>query len=494
MAAWIVCALCALVLLKPQEFVPALAALPLLYILFALAVVLGAADLIKGRLRLALAPHVPLALLFFVWGLGTTAVKRPDVVEAEAIRLAIVAAVFLIVAIGAASASGLRLLAWTLLASALVVTVVGIEQGRAPFGCMLGAPDDWEGKGELTPDGRPCETALDCREDAPVLDGNYRCERVGPLGTCSIGGRVRYRGSLADPNELSLAVAIALPFAFALFERRRAGPRDRGQGPAEPAAAGRGGVRAGLPILLTDGLLGRGSALLRALPVGALIAAVGAVVVMSKSRTGVIVLLVVLGMSFVRRAGAWGLVGGSLLGPPLLLLGGREGAEAESSSDERAELIREAFEMIRGTKGVGIGVGRFTDESWLGLTAHNSYVLAAAEAGLVGLLLFSLTVYLALKVPFIVWLRRSGSDGAARMAPAIAVSLSGAAVGIFFLSWSYKDVLYILLGASAALYSAARAEDPRLTIELSLRELVLVGAASMALLGVLYVGVRMRGV
>ncbi len=493
MAAWIVCALCALVLLKPQEFVPALAALPLLYILFALAVVLGAADMITGRLRLALAPHVPLALLFFAWGLVTTAAKKPDVVEAEAIRLAIVAAVFLIVAIGAASPSGLRLLAWTLLGCALVVTFVGIEQGRAPFGCMLGAPDDWEGKGELTPDGRPCETTLDCRKDAPVLDGNYRCERVGPLGTSSIGGRVRYRGSLADPNELSLAVAIALPFAFALFERRRAA-RAGGRDAADAAVHGGRGARAGLPILLTDGLLARGSALLRALPVSVLIAAVGAVVVMSKSRTGVIVLLVVLGMSFVRRAGAWGLVAGSLVGPPLLLLGGRDGAEAESSSDERAELIREAFEMIRGTKGIGVGVGQFTDESWIGLTAHNSYVLAAAEAGLVGLVLFSLTVYLALKVPFTVWLRRSGSEGAARMAPAIAVSLSGAAVGIFFLSWSYKDVLYILLGASAALYSAARAEDPRLSIKLSLREVVLVGAASMALLGALYVGVRLRGV
>ena len=94
---------------------------------------------------------------------------------------------------------------------------------------------------------------------------------------------------------------------------------------------------------------------------------------------------------------------------------------------------------MRTHKGFGLGAGQFSDESSMGLTAHNAYVLAAAEAGLVGLVLFSLALYLSLKVPVAVWLDARGGR-AGRFAPAIAVSMCGALVGILFLSWSYKDV------------------------------------------------------
>ncbi len=49
MAAWVVCALCALVLLKPQEVVTPLKAVPLLYILFALALVLVVVDVVRKK-------------------------------------------------------------------------------------------------------------------------------------------------------------------------------------------------------------------------------------------------------------------------------------------------------------------------------------------------------------------------------------------------------------------------------------------------------------
>ncbi len=40
------------------------------------------------------------------------------------------------------------------------------------------------------------------RIEAPVPDGNYTVrERPGPPAMSTIDGRVRYRGSLADPNE-----------------------------------------------------------------------------------------------------------------------------------------------------------------------------------------------------------------------------------------------------------------------------------------------------
>jgi hypothetical protein len=67
----------------------------------------------------------------------------------------------------------------------------------------------------------------------------------------------------------------------------------------------------------------------------------------------------------------------------------------------------------------------------------------------------------------------------------------GAMVGILFLSWAYKDVLYLLMGASAALASAAQGEDG-VRVRLSWKEAVLVPLAAFALLAVVYVGSRLH--
>ena len=491
MAAWIVCALCALVILKPQEFIPALAGLPLLYIAFVAAAVLVVFDVCWRRVRPALAPQLPFALAFFAWALLTTAVKVPAVVG-ERIPIFITATgVLLAMAVGAASTRGLTAFAVTFLACGIVVTAVALKQGSGPLVCMSAAPDDWMGTGELVADGRSCATDYDCYQNAPDPEGNYRCERQGPLGTATVRGRVRYRGSLADPNELSLMVGMTLPFAFALADRSRRRRREESLA-LRTSRVPR--LAPGVPVLLTDGLLARLGAALRAIPVGALVIAIAVMVVMTRSRTGVIVFLVVLGLYFVKRSGPWGVVIGCFVGPPMLLLGGRSGSEAEESADERLGLLREGLEMIRNTKGIGVGTGQFMHESSIGLTAHNSYLLAAAEAGLVGACLFGLTLYAAAKVPLAIWFGEYRIDDTVRrFAPAVFVSLCGAIAGIFFLSWSYKDVLYMAIGASAALYGAARGQDERVSVRVSPKEIALVCAGVVGLLAAVFVGVRFLG-
>jgi hypothetical protein len=481
MAAWVVCALCALVIIKPQEFVPALAGVPLVYLAFGAALIWIVLDTIYQRIRPALAPPIPFVFAFFGWALLTTAVKRPDALADEALSFAILAGIFSAVALGLASLRGLAAFLGMFLGCATLATVVAITQSYGPFGCFLGAEGDWEGKGELSFDGRPCESLLDCRKDAPVPNGNYRCERVGPLATSSIGGRVRYRGSLADPNELALMISVAIPFALSLSEGR---PPARSRPSRSPVL---------LPPLLSDRLLRRVAHALQAMPVLAWLGAIGFAVILARSRSGLLVFLLVLGLAFLRKVGVWGVVLGCLVGPPMLLFGGRSGAEADDSSEERIELLREAFEFIRRTRGLGLGAHQFPDESSLGLTAHNAYVLALAEVGIVGFVLFGFVVYLSLKVPYAIWFGRYRLHPiTAKAAPALAIALSGAAVGIFFLSWTYKDILYMLLGASAALYAAARAEDPSVRVGLSLREAVIVAFGLMAMLGVIYVGVRLQ--
>ena len=120
--------------------------------------------------------------------------------------------------------------------------------------------------------------------------------------------------------------------------------------------------------------------------------------------------------------------------------------------------------------------------------------LAAAEAGIVGMFLFGIAVYCSLKVPLAIWFGKYDVDATVqRFAPALAIGMCGAVTGILFLSWAYKDILYMFFGASAALYAAARAQDPRVRIRASLKEVALVASGMIALLVLLYVLARVRG-
>lgn len=484
MAAWVVAALAALILLKPQEFVPFLSGLPLVYIAFGAALVAIFFDVVAKRARPAFAPAMFFVVAMMGWGVVTVAVKRPDQLGTQLVLALILLAVYFSISIGAASSKGLKVFVGVWLACALAVSVVAIVQGFRPRGCMVAAPDDWEGKGELSYDGRPCETIWNCKENAPDPNLNYRCERPGPWSTSTVGDRVRYRGSLADPNELSLMTALSIPLAIAFFARER---RKRQPSLSKKAS------KIVLPTLVTDRFLDRIAGMFRAIPSGVFVSLVGLVVVLSKSRGGLLVFLLVLAIQFVRKAGAWGVVMGCLAAPPMLLIGGRSGTEAEESADERVGLLREAIEFFRNSKGFGIGLGQFPDESSIGLTAHNAYALAAAEMGVVGLVLFGLVLYSSIKIPVAVWFSEGTfSPWTKRFAAGLSIALAGAYVGIFFLSWTVKDVLYMVLAGSAALYGAARAEDPSFRVKVSAKEIAAVTAAMLGLLAFVYVVTRVH--
>jgi len=471
MAATMVCVLCALVMLKPQEFVPILAGVPIVHIFFILCLAAGALDFMTGKIRLSAAPHVPLTIAFFVWGALITFVRSPQTFSRELASLTIVLCLFSAVAFLPGTTRGVRNVCMTFLASALFASVVAILQADGPLGCMMAGATDWEAKDVLEFDGRPCETANDCRKDPPVWNANYRCEHVGSFGTSTIGGRVRYRGTLADPNDLSLAAALALPFAVALSERAPKAPNTT---KIQNDFFWNGAIRVVLMMMA--------------------VATVGMMIVLSQSRMGVLIFLLVMGVALLRRAGTWGVVLGLILLPPVLLYGGRDSGEADASSKERLELISDALSMIRRSRGLGVGMGQFADESSTGLTAHNSYLLAVSETGIVGMSLFSLMLYAAIKVPLILWFSKNELDAPLkRWVPALAITLAGAYVGIFFLSWAYKEILYILLGLSAALYGAARKSNPELRITLNAREIAFVLCFALAFVPVVYGTVRIFG-
>jgi O-antigen ligase len=324
----------------------------------------------------------------------------------------------------------------------LFVCGVGAHQGFADTGCVVideSVPGDTaSGK----PDGRSCTTARSCYTSEAEPGAEYQCEHIGLFGTTSIGhGRVRYRGVLQDPNELALAGGVGLPLAFAFGQVER-----------------------------------RSIARLVLSTVSFLLVLLCAV--MTASRGGQLVFLAVLGAYFVHRVGLTGLLLGAILALPLLLLGGRGGEDASSSTLERLDCWAEALSMFRAHPLLGVGLGQFTEHHYM--TAHNSYLLALAELGFPGMVLFVAILYCSARIPLqaLGQLRHPQQPAWLAGAPLIrawsvglAAAFIGLAVGIFFLSFTYHYVLWIYVGLAGALYSAIRQHDPTFRVRLSWLEL-----------------------
>ena len=442
--------LLAFVYVRPQEFLPALQAIPCIALSIALALVGMLVDLRQRRSRLDTSSLLTMSLVFILWCVIGLAVRNPGAITNCIVVLGVDLALYVSLAHGVQTFRGLSIVAGWILLLVLFISAIGVHQGLAPLGCHQ---IDERNREELvlTFDGRPCVTVQDCRVGDVEPGAEYVCEHVGLFHTSTIGGRVRYRGRLNDPNDLSLAIGIALPFAFALQERKRTAARTA-------------------LVVVALGLI-------------------GACTIYTASRGGQLVFLTVIAIYGVRRFGWRGLLFGAIVALPILILGGRSGAEAESSSTERLDCWYEGMSMVRSYPIVGVGWGQFVEHHIL--TAHNSYVLAAAELGLPGLGLFSAILYWSVKGPVQALRRLAHEDSpsaatARTWAMALLAMLAGALVGIFFLSYCYHPVLWIGLGLTGAFSSAMRAHDPEWRVRFGIRDLLLVMAMDVVLMIVLY--------
>lgn len=450
---------------RPQEFFERLRAVPFLYVFLALALFGGLLDFRLGNVKLRSTPQLPWIVLLFAWSVLSLLVRAPGGAIAPLSGLAICIVLYLLIAHGVQSFRSLHVVAGVVLAMVILVCAVGAHQGFAPLGCVV---VDEATRGDTvagTPDERPCDTVDACYLGNAEPGAEYACEHIGLLGTTSVGGgRVRYRGVLQDPNELSLAGGAGLPLAFAFGQEKK------------------------------KRKLGR----------HALVAVTFALVlvcaVLTASRGGQLVFLAVLGVYFLRVFGLKGLALGATLAAPLLLLGGRSGEEASSSTLERLDCWATALSIWRSHPLLGVGLGQFDDYNYM--TAHNSYLLALAELGVPGMLFFSIIVYLSAKIPFVVLREATSAEAAAGgalagassarpWAMALIAAFAGLSVGIFFLSFTYHYVLWIYIGLSGALFSAVRAHHPSLTVRFGLRDFELVAAADIAIVIFSYLYTRM---
>lgn len=437
---------------RPHEFVRQLAGIPLLYYAIGLAFFGIVLDVRMGLAQLRASPYTAVVAAFFTWAVLSGLAAAPGEVVARTLQFLIAISLFFVVSHGVQSLRAFQLLAVVLLSLGLFVSGVCVAQGFSSTGCIA-----YEGGSASSgvPDGRPCVDSQECYGGEAEPGRHYICEKIGPLGTSSINGRVRYLGVLQDPNEVALATGATLPFAFALRERR-------------PTMA-------------------------RTLLLVASIVAVALCAIMTQSRGGQLVFVAVLAVYFASKYGARGLVGGALLALPLLLLGGRTGEEASQSTQERIEAWYEGLNMLRGNPLLGVGHQRFQDHHYL--TAHNSFVLALGEMGLPGALLFVTMIYMSFKIPLAA-LRRYGHDRDAAVARAWALallaSMTGMAMGSFLLSFTYHYVLWIHMGLVSAFYAAVRRHDPEFRPDMRLRDWVGVGAITGGIIVALFVYTRLR--
>ncbi len=449
-----VLALLVFVYLRPQEFSEQARSFPGLYVSFALAVFGLVVDVRLAYRRLAAAPQLTLALAFYGWYVITVALRAPGTLATEAVSLLIAIAMYAVVAHGVETFRAFQTLASTVLTMVLWVAFVGVHQHFQPVQCIQLDQANPEGRGR--PDGRDCETVRDCEQNDAEPGASYQCEHVGLAGTTSIGhGRVRYRGILNDPNELALVTSAGVPFAFAFRARSRTLPR----------------------TLLVVGT----------------VVLVGLCTLYTQSRGGQIVFLAVLGAYFVRRYGWKGVALAGLTAVPVLLLGGRSGAEADDSTRERIECWYEGMTMWRSSPIFGVGGGQFTAHHYL--TAHNSYVLTLAELGSVGFFLWTAVLWTTVKVPVTAVRRYSGVPGAEvalTWAIALLAAWFGVLLGIFFLSFAYKHVLWIYIGLTGAFHGATRRHDPAFEVRFGWRDAGLLIAANVALTVGMFAYTRLR--
>jgi O-antigen ligase len=208
------------------------------------------------------------------------------------------------------------------------------------------------------------------------------------------------------------------------------------------------------------------------------------------SRGALLGLVLLVGILVKRRLGN---LGGGLAAGMVAVAMLYFGYTGGRSGDNRQDIWSDGLGMFKSSPVWGVGFHGFTQTSEQ--TAHNSFLLCAAELGFVGLFLWVGLLLVSL------WqLRRvanapdtEDSDPELRdWANAVLFSLSAFLIPGFFLSETYAPMLYMLLGMSAAI---ARLEMERTGVELLpagnhwAQKTVMACVASMTLV---YIMVRLR--
>jgi putative inorganic carbon (HCO3(-)) transporter len=234
--------------------------------------------------------------------------------------------------------------------------------------------------------------------------------------------RIRGLGMLHDPNTYGQFVLLILPLLF---------------------------------VAKNDEGLGIGW--LAALPVSVLFLLA---VYLTGSRGAILGLAVLIGLLLVRRLKTTGAVITTALGGLALLAVNAYKTRTISMQGglDRLAIWSDGLSYFKQSPIWGIGARSFASTN--GMTAHNSYLLVAAELGIVGLFIWMsiivVTIFQLGQVPAIVG---KTNPQLARWAVGLRISLGGYLFTSFFLSRAYELPLYMSLGMCGGVIVAAGGDD-----------------------------------
>jgi O-antigen ligase len=183
-------------------------------------------------------------------------------------------------------------------------------------------------------------------------------------------------------------------------------------------------------------------------------------VYLTGSRGALLGAAVLVGLFLVRKLKTTGAVLATLMGGLFLLAVNAYNSRTISISSgmDRLSIWSTGMSYFKESPIWGIGPRNFGAR--FGLTAHNSYLLVAAELGIIGYFLWmSMSVVTLLQLGKIAKLTDKIDSGLRRWAIALRISLSGYLFTSFFLSRAYELPLYLLLGMCGGAIIAAGGDD-----------------------------------
>jgi putative inorganic carbon (hco3(-)) transporter len=214
-------------------------------------------------------------------------------------------------------------------------------------------------------------------------------------------------------------------------------------------------------------------------------------VYLTGSRGAVLGVLVLLGLLLVRRLRATGAIIAMAVGGIALLAVNAYKTRSISMSGgmDRLAIWSDGLAYFKSSPIYGIGPRGFANTN--GMTAHNSYLLVAAELGIVGMFLFvGMILVTLIQLNRVSTAVAKTNPALARWALGLKISLGGYLFTSFFLSRTYDMPIYMLLGMCGGVIVAAGGDDvapvrgtlwPAWTV-----------LACFGLLGIIYLMLRLR--
>ncbi|MBU0467604.1 MAG: O-antigen ligase family protein [Candidatus Omnitrophica bacterium] len=273
----------------------------------------------------------------------------------------------------------------------------------------------------------------------------------GPAGVVH---RINWIGILGDPNDQALSFVVA--FGFLL-----------------PFVIGKSGIMTRIFSCAGSGWLLYG-------------------VYLTNSRGGILAVLATIFFFFVRKTRKFllgGIIGG-VFGAGFLVFAPSRMSELSSSSgsgSSRLDLWYGGIQLFKQNPIFGRGYGMFMEQ--LPQVAHNSFVQAAAELGIVGLFLWIAILYSAIKG---CWIVQDKCKAMESYAIALQSSIVGFSAAAFFLTRTYNILLFILIALSGSLMHVYWEKDSTVKYDLTKKDLRNILIISIFSLFAVYCFIRAR--